>query len=161
MFARSTGALIFIAAIGSGLVAGVFFAFSSFVMPALARIRPEHGIAVMQSINLTVINPGFMLALFGTASLGLVLGIGAITRWGQPGQAYVVAAGILYVLGSAGVTMVCNVPLNDALAAVQGTSPDGTTLWARFLKDWTFWNHVRTVASTAACGLYIAALATK
>jgi hypothetical protein len=59
MFARSTGALIFIAAIGSGLVAGVFFAFSSFVMPALARIRPEHGIVAMQSINLTVINPGF------------------------------------------------------------------------------------------------------
>src|SRR3981081_3134574 len=115
MFARSVFTLTFAAALSSGLVAGVFFAFSSFVMPALGRIRPDQGIAAMQSINVTVINPGFMLALFGTALLGVVLAFGALTRWGQPGQAYVLAAGILYVLGSAGVTMVCNVPLNDAL----------------------------------------------
>jgi uncharacterized membrane protein len=159
MFARSTAALIFTAAIGSGLVAGVFFAFSSFVMPALARIRPDQGIAAMQSINVTVINPGFMLALFGTALLGVVLAFGALTRWGQPGQAYVLAAGILYVLGSAGVTMVCNVPLNDALAAVQANNSDGATLWVRFLEDWTFWNHIRAAASTAAFALYIAAFA--
>jgi uncharacterized membrane protein len=158
MIARS---LLIVAAIGSGLVGGVFFAFSSFVMPALARIRPEQGIAAMQSINVTVINPAFMLALFGTALLGALLLIGALGRWAQPGQACVIAAGLLYVLGSTGVTMVCNVPLNDVLMTVQADSAAGATFWAGFLGNWTFWNHVRTLASTAASVLYMAALIAK
>jgi uncharacterized membrane protein len=59
------------------------------------------------------------------------------------------------------VTMVFNVPLNDALAAVDPGSPDAAPLWARYLKDWTFWNHVRTITSTAACALFIAAIAAR
>jgi uncharacterized membrane protein len=159
MFARSVFTLTFAAALSSGLVAGVFFAFSSFVMLALSRIHPDQGIAAMQSINVTVITPGFMLALFGTAVIALVLGIGAISRWGQTGPMLILAASTLYLIGCIGVTMGGNVPLNDALAAVQGGSADGATLWARYLQDWTFWNHVRTAASAGTCALYIAALA--
>src|ERR1700730_10745199 len=115
MLTRNIFAMTFSAALGTGLVAGVFFAFSSFVMPALARIRPEQSIAAMQSINVTVINPGFMLALFGTALVSLVLAISTCSRWGQPGQWLILIAGALYIVGSTGVTMACNVPLNDAL----------------------------------------------
>lgn len=42
------------AALGCGLIAGVFFAFSTFVMKGLARIPTEAGVAAMQSINVTV-----------------------------------------------------------------------------------------------------------
>jgi uncharacterized membrane protein len=49
--------------------------------------------------------------------------------------------------------------LNDALAAVHAGSADGATLWARYLQDWKFWNHVRTTASAGTCALYVAALA--
>jgi uncharacterized membrane protein len=55
-------------ALGCGLVAGVFFAFSTFVMPALKRLPPAHGIAAMQSINTVAVTPAFMTALFGTAT---------------------------------------------------------------------------------------------
>jgi hypothetical protein len=48
--------LTLIAAVGCGLVAGVFFAFSSFVMNALARLQPAQGVAAMQAINLAAIN---------------------------------------------------------------------------------------------------------
>jgi uncharacterized membrane protein len=161
MLARTVFIMTFAAALGSGLVSGVFFAFSSFVMPALARIRAEQGIAAMQSVNVAVINPGFMLALFGTAVVALVLAVGTYSRWGQPGQSLILIASGLYIVGSAGVTMVCNVPLNDALAAVQSGSPDALSLWPRFLKEWTFWNHVRTLASSGSCALYIAALAVR
>ena len=58
-------ALTLIAALGSGLMAGVFFAFSSFVMTALARLAPAPGIAAMQSINVVVINPLFMAGFLG------------------------------------------------------------------------------------------------
>jgi uncharacterized membrane protein len=77
MLARSAFTLTFAAALSSGLVAGVFFAFSSFVMPALGRIHPDQGIVAMQSITVTAITPAFMLALFGTAVVALVLGITA------------------------------------------------------------------------------------
>jgi uncharacterized membrane protein len=151
--------LTFAAAIGSGLVAGVFFAFSSFIMSALGRLPAQQGIAAMQSICITVINLGFMLALFGTAVLGLVLTAGSFSQWGQPRQILLVLAAVFYAVGCIGVTMVCNVPLNNALVAVQSDSGEAVTLWARYLKEWTFWNHVRTVASAITCALYIAAVA--
>ena len=86
--------------------------------------------------------------------IALVVTIGAIRRWGQPEQALIAIASVLYIVGCAGVTMVCNVPLNDALAAVQPGTENAGIVWGRFLKDWTFWNHVRTLASTGACALY-------
>ncbi len=61
-------ALKLFSALGCGLMAGVFFAFSTFVMNALARLQPTQGIAAMQSINITVINPLFMAAFLGTAA---------------------------------------------------------------------------------------------
>src|SRR5262250_333720 len=73
--------LVFLAAIGSGIVAGVFFAFSSFVMAALGRISPAQAVAAMNSINVTVINPSFMTAFVGTGVLCLVVGIRSPFLW--------------------------------------------------------------------------------
>ncbi len=56
---------------GSGTVGGAFFAFSGFVMNALARIPPTQGIAAMQSINVVAEMPPLMIAMFGTALLCL------------------------------------------------------------------------------------------
>lgn len=75
MFNNNLATLTFIAAIGSGLIAGVFFAFSTFIMSALARLQPPQGIAAMQSINITVINPWFMMVFLGTAMVCLFLTI--------------------------------------------------------------------------------------
>ncbi len=57
MSSTVVNAMILFCALGSALVAGVFFAFSTFVMKALGRLQPEQGIAAMQSINVTVLNP--------------------------------------------------------------------------------------------------------
>ena len=77
--------LTLIAALGSGLMAGLFFAFSSFIMTALAKLPPEQGIAAMNSINVTILNATFGLAFFGTALLCLGLGVASILRWAEPG----------------------------------------------------------------------------
>ncbi|NJN39038.1 MAG: DUF1772 domain-containing protein [Leptolyngbyaceae cyanobacterium CRU_2_3] len=153
MLERYLFSLTFTAAIGCGLVAGVFFAFSTFVMPALARLQPTQGIAAMQSINLTAINPLFMLALFGTAVACLFLGAFALLKWHQPSSVYLLFGSLLYLIGSILVTMVFNVPLNDALVAVKPDSTEGANLWAKYLTNWTFWNHLRTIAALAAAGL--------
>lgn len=137
-------------ALGCGLVAGVFFAFSTFVMNALARLQPKEGIIAMQSINITAINPLFMLALFGTAVACIFLAVSSVLKWHQPGAAYLLVGSLLYLIGTVLVTIAFNVPLNDALAIAKPDSTEGANLWAKYLTNWTFWNHVRTIAALAA-----------
>ena len=154
-------ALLWFSAIGCGLLAGVYFAFSAFVMTSLGRIDPAAGIAAMNSISVTIVRSLFMPIFLGTTLASLVLAIFAILRRGDPGAPMMLWGGILYLIGMAGVTMICNVPLNDALAAVDPSSREAAVLWSHYLKDWTFWNHVRTIASTGACALFIAAIAAR
>jgi uncharacterized membrane protein len=148
-----------IAALGCGLMAGVFFAFSSFVMKALARLSSAQGIAAMQAINVAVINTVFLGALFGTGALCVVLAVGALTGWQTPGAGYLLAGSVLYLAGDVLVTMAFNVPLNRGLAAVEPASAEGAAVWARYLERWTAWNHVRTVAALAAAACFTLALA--
>ncbi|WP_315790429.1 DUF1772 domain-containing protein [Fischerella sp. JS2] len=150
--------LMLFAALGSGLIAGVFFAFSTFVMSALARLQPAQGIAAFQSINITVYNPWFMGAFLGTAAACIFLTASSLFKWHQPGAAYLLVGSLLYLVGAVGVTTAFNVPLNDALAIVKPNSAEGATLWAKFLTDWTFWNHVRTVAALLAAALFTLSL---
>jgi uncharacterized membrane protein len=102
-------------------MAGVFFAFSSFVMKALARIEPAQGIAAMQSINRAVINPLFLGVFLGTAAACIPLGILALFMWQHPAAQYLFAGSLLYLVGTFLVTIVRNVPLNDALATIEPT----------------------------------------
>lgn len=158
MLERYMFSLTFTAAIGCGLMAGVFFAFSTFVMPALARLQPDRGIAAMQSINITAINPLFMLALFGTAIACLFIVIYTLLHWDRSGTIYLSIGSLVYLVGAILVTILANVPLNNALAIVKPDSVDGATLWAKYLRDWTFWNHIRTLAALAASAIFIFSL---
>lgn len=146
------------ALLGSGLVAGIFFAFSNFVMRALGRLREDQGIAAMQSINVTVLNPGFFFVFLGTAVVCLALAL--LAMWYSAGaeRACLLAGGALYVLGCFLVTGIRNVPLNNRLEGVEAESEEGRSIWAVYLSRWTFWNHVRTVASFAAAALFARAL---
>jgi len=145
-------------ALGCGLIAGAFFAFSTFVMKALSRLPPAHGIAAMQSINVTVINPWFMGAFLGTAAAGAVLAVSSILAWHEPGAGLRLAGSLLYIFGTVAVTMVFNVPRNDALAKALPDSVEAAALWSRYLVGWTAWNHVRTIAALVAAALLMLAL---
>lgn len=161
MFMTSTTsffALKFLAILGCGLVAGVFFAFSTFVMKALAQRPPAEGIAAMQAINITVINLWFMTAFLGTAVVCLFLAISSLLKWHQPSAAYLLVASLLYLIGTFLVTIAFNVPLNDALAVVKPDSAEGANLWTKYLTDWTLWNHVRTIAALAATAVLMLVL---
>jgi uncharacterized membrane protein len=146
------------AALGAGLIAGAFFAFSTFVMGALARLPAAQGIAAMQSINVVVINPIFLGVFMGTAALAVALAAVALFQWSLPGTAYLLIGSALYVVGCFLVTMIGNVPLNNALMAVAADNPTSVQVWTKYLADWVWWNHVRTVASLAAAGFFIVAL---
>ena len=147
-----------ITALGCGLNAGVFFAFSSFVMPALKRLPPAQGIAAMQSINVLAVTPVFMTALFGAAAACLGLIVWAVLSWGERSAAPVLAGCVLYLVGTIGVTISRNVPLNNGLAAQSPQSADAANRWDEYIMKWTAWNHARTVAALAAAATLIIAL---
>ena len=142
------------ALLGSALVGGIFFAFSSFVMKSLARVPPAEGIAAMQSINVVVINPSFLGAFIGTAVLSLVLGSLALTGWSHLSANLFLGGAIFYIVGTFLVTMLGNVPLNDNLAAISATNVGAAELWDHYLNRWTMWNHVRTASAMLAALLF-------
>ena len=150
--------LTLITALGCGLNAGIFFAFSSFVMKALGNLPPAQGAAAMQRINLDVINPWFMAAFMGTATTSLALIVWTILAWDVPGAPYRLAGAGLYLVGTFGVTMLFNVPLNNRLAKVDPTTEEAADLWAHYLKVWTAWNTVRTIAPLAGLAALIWAM---
>lgn len=144
-------------ALGCGLVAGVFFAFSAFVMPALGRLAPAQGVAAMQSINRLAVTPVFMTALFGTALAALGLAAWAVVSSADQPTALLLAGGGLYLVGTTGVTMAANVPLNNRLARVEPGSASGAG-WQEYVTRWTTWNHARATAALAASGAFTVAL---
>jgi uncharacterized membrane protein len=147
-----------VSALGCGLVAGVLFAFSTSVMKALGALPPAQGMAAMQSISEVIVNPWFLTPFLGTALTCLLAILASLRRWPDTGSTYALVGGVLYVVGTIVVTMLFNVPLNNALAAVAPSHADAAALWARYLSSWTAWNHVRTAAAFGAAVLFTIAL---
>jgi uncharacterized membrane protein len=150
--------LTVVAVVATGLVAGVFFAFSTFVMPGLRRLADRDGLRAMQGINEAApASPLFVLVLVGTAVLGVGLGGWALSDLDEPAAPYLLAGGLLY-LAAVAITGVYHIPRNDALGLVDPASADAVEAWGRYYRGWVAWNHVRTLAPTAAVVAYVLAL---
>jgi uncharacterized membrane protein len=150
--------LTFIAAIGCGVVAGVFFAFSAFVMRALDRLPAARAIEAMQAINVAAPTPAFMAVLFGTALACGAVVLCSVFVWGEPLAVYLLAGGVLYLICAIGPTAVYHVPRNEALAKVEPCDADAENRWSRYLAGWTTWNHLRFAGALAASGALAIAL---
>src|SRR5688572_22754043 len=144
-------------ALGSALVAGVFYAFSSFVMPALRQLPAAQGIAAMQAINRTALSPAFLGVFVGTALSCLALGV--LSFWsvadGRSGLRWAGCAA--YVFGTFVLTIGCNVPRNELLARLDASSVSAAEYWQVYLSEWTAYNHVRALAALAALVLLVLA----
>jgi uncharacterized membrane protein len=151
-------ALTLVSALGCGLMAGAFYAFSSFVMRGFARLPPAQGIAAMQSVNVTAVRPAFMAGFLGTALACLALAVMSILDWQAPGAAWRLTGSVLYLAGCFLETIVFHVPRNDALARVGAGSAEGAAYWKRYLREWIPGNHVRTLACLAAAAVLTIAL---
>ncbi len=143
-----------VALLGSGLVGGIFFAFSSFVMTALAKVSDVQGLVAMQSINAVVLNRSFLGSFLGTAVVSLGAILLAVVGWGSPAAPFWLGGALMYLLGTFLVTMFGNVPLNQQLEVVSAGSAEAGVVWRRYVRRWTLWNHVRTAAAMAAALLF-------
>jgi uncharacterized membrane protein len=149
--ALGTGALT------AGAMGGVFFGFSTFIMRALRQLPPTEGIAAMQAINRAAPTPSFGLPLFGTAALGVGLGIHGLQHLDEPFGRLEVTGGAVYLAGVV-LTMAFHVPRNDALDRLDPDAAGSAAAWSSFVREWTLGNHVRTATSLVAAGAWIAAL---
>jgi uncharacterized membrane protein len=153
-----TVALLIASAVGSALMAGVFFAFSTFVMAALGRLPAAQGIAAMQQINVTAINPWFMGVFVGTGATCVAAAVSVLIDWDGSYGPLVLIGGALYLLGSIALTSSYHQPRNLTLDRLDPDGPDAARQWASYRAGWTAWNHVRAISPAIASGLLIGAL---
>ncbi|MET9578060.1 anthrone oxygenase family protein [Streptomyces massasporeus] len=144
--------------LGTGLVAGVFCGFSTFVMRGLGMLPPAQGVAAMKAINVAAVTLPFMIVFLGSAVLCAVIAVVTFVLWPDEGTVALLVGSALYLFGSFGLTMVANVPRNDALAELEPGTPEAAAYWPAYLREWTLWNHVRTAASAGAALSYVLAL---
>jgi uncharacterized membrane protein len=149
-------ALVAACAVATGLVGGVFFAFSTFVMAGLGRLPAGHGAAAMQAINVTAVTPAFMSALFGTAVASAAAAVAALVGVDGAASPLVVVAALLYVASAIGLTLAYHVPRNDRLAGLDGA--EAAAHWDLYRREWTAANHLRTLGPLLASALLVAAL---
>jgi len=154
-------ALLWFSIVACGLLAGLYFTFSAFAMAALARIGAPAGVAAMNSINRVIQRSLFMPLFVGSSLSSLALAVVGALHRGEAGAGAALAGGGIYFVGMFVVTMLFNVPRNNALDASDPAGPAGQALWERYCKEWTAWNHVRTLASAAALILFVVALAAR
>ena len=153
--------MLLLATVGSGLMCGLFYSFSDFIMKAFSRLPTANGIASMQSINLVIVKRSFLGVFFGT---GVLVVLALVIGWNNMGdfaRIFSIVGAMVYIIGCLGVTIAFNVPLNNRLAVVDPNSEEGEQVWNIYLVEWVKWNHVRSIStllSTLALmmGLYSA-----
>jgi len=127
---------------GAGLVTGLLFAFSNFIMRALADLPPDKGMFAMQRINETIINPVFMVLFLGTPILCSMVAVNSGLKINETGSPFLLVGALAYLIGPFGITMRFNVPLNNLLARADVSNSD--EIWPMYQKKWQRWNHIRT-----------------
>ena len=147
--------LLWAAALSSGLMAGVYFAFSVFIMKAFDKIETAQSVAAMNSINEIILRSLFMPVFFGSSIISFLLVVVAFVYWGEAGAGLALIAGMVYFVGMFACTVVFNVPLNNALARLGPDSDNAQQIWSHYLSTWAKWNHLRTVCSLITCALCI------
>lgn len=141
--------LAWIMALCAGLMAGIYAAFSVFIMRSFATLDTADAIAAMNAINVVILKSLFLPLFFGSTVIAALMVIAGVWQWGEPGAGKAFAAGAIYMTGMFLVTVFGNIPLNNALARVSGSGEEAAQTWARYLTRWTRWNTLRTIASLA------------
>jgi uncharacterized membrane protein len=146
--------LLICCSVGTGLVAGLFYIFSICIMKALNEQTPKQAILAMQSINKIILTPNFFLVFIGITILCAVVLILGLTSNKVSNYTLAFVAAVIYILGSLGVTIIKNVPMNNILRDLNLKREENIDYWRTYFNKWTFWNHIRFSASLISCVLF-------
>lgn len=153
---------LFLAIVALALITGLWYAYSCSVNWGLGKLPDKEYLSAMQSINREILNPLFFATFMGTL---LLLPISTWLNYHTPSPRFLllVIASLLYAIGVFGVTMACNVPLNNGLDALDLNTalPEELQHYrSAFEQPWNRWHTVRTWASFAAFVLVVIACMT-
>lgn len=146
-----------IAVIASALVAGIFLAFSDFIMRSLRDTNPEGGIEAMQIINRYVYRSIFMILLMGMVPYSVLLSLFAFFAISGISLYFIWTGSLLYIVGVVLLTGFCNVPMNQKLDSMDFSSAECKEYWNEYVLVWTRWNHIRTTCSVISSILFLLA----
>ena len=152
--------ILIIATLSSGLMAGLFYAWSISVTPGLAKMNDENYLQAFQSMNRAIQNPAFFIFFFG---LVVLLPLLSYLHYQSPADAkfwYIISATVFYLIGIMAVTIFGNVPMNNTLEALQIESmePDKMASFRLgFESKWNKLNMIRTICSSLSFVLLILA----
>lgn len=136
---------------GAGVVTGLLFAFSNFVMSSLADLPNDKGMYAMQRINQDILNPIFFVLFMGTPILCLLIIALAVLEPAAGDRLLLLAGATCYLAGPFGITVLFNVPLNNELA--QAGAGEANDAWPSYQKRWQRWNHIRTYVGILSIAL--------
>ena len=148
--------VLIISCVGSGMMAGLFVSFSTFMMKALGSLDRSEGMRAMQAINRLIVRPSFLLIFIGTAAFSTTsafLSYDCVGPW-----RYICLSAAIYTVGCLLSTIAFNIPLNNQLDNADSSIDEGHALWDRYLVQWTHWNHLRSFATLVSTVLLAFAL---
>ena len=149
--------LIVVGLTAAAINGGAFFAFSNFVMPALAKLPTGTAASAMQAINRAAPNPAFVATIVGAGLIGVPVAVAETDRLGDASTQYVLGGAALS-LASLAITITFNVPRNNALEGLDPNAVETEAYWVGYLASWTRGNTVRTLTSLASAVSYALAL---
>lgn len=148
--------ILLVTALAGGLIAGLFYSYSCSVNPGLGALPDANYLAAMQSINRTILNPVFFFSFLGTV---LLLPLSTYLHFGTGNRFYLLlGAAVVYLIGTFGVTILGNVPLNEALDKINLTGASAQELAAHRLRFEVPWNRLHAIRTYASVLSFILVL---
>lgn len=132
--------------------AGVFFAFSTFIVPAARRLKPVEAVHAFQAINRQVPRSLYLPVFLLSGAGGLATAILALLA---TASSFVLAGGAVAFLALL-VSFAINIPRNTVLDGA--SDREAAAAWKRYVDGWALGNHVRTLLCVIAVGLLVAGL---
>jgi uncharacterized membrane protein len=148
----ATRALPLVSLLLAAGIFGFFYAWVCSTMWGLDAADPKTAIAAMQAMNASVRNALFFPAFFLTPVVLAITAVALFRRRQQYAGVWFAAAAGTYLAGGVGVTVLVNVPLNEALALVDvpASADAAARIWREYSEPWQVWNQIRAVASGLA-----------
>jgi uncharacterized membrane protein len=148
------------ATVGAAVNAGVFLAFSSFVMPAVRDLPAAGGIEAMQALDRAAPAP-FTVLGFGTAILCLPVIVRGLRAWRTTTGRWMLGGAAAFLVSAIVITFAANVPISYTIDTLDPGSLGAQTRWVDLAGQWAWWNHLRTLGSGAAAVALAIALLTR
>lgn len=137
----------------TAMLVGLFYGWSVSVIPGMAKLNNTEYLSAMQAMNRAILNPLFFITFIGSV---ILLPLAAYLNYSQPVSPrfwLIVAAAILYIVGTFGITMAKNVPLNEMLDKfnlLTATDEAKAMQRAIFEQPWNRLHSIRTVIGVLA-----------